>query len=265
MNYTKKLAIFNLLVFIGTIIMNALANVLPINGITTGEISDLYPNLFVPAGITFSIWGIIYTLLGIFTVYQLIVAFNSKDGEETFVNKIGIWNIVLGIGNMIWILVWHYTYVGLSVIIMISMLISLIIIYKRLDIGKAVKKKSEVFLVDITFSIYLGWISIATIANITAFLVDINWYGFGIAPEIWTVVLMTVGIILGLIFVYFYKDIFYALVIDWALLGIYLKRTAEGTTAIRLVITWSIVSMIIISLAILLAIFKKRIYTCRCR
>ncbi|MCC5909793.1 MAG: tryptophan-rich sensory protein [Clostridiaceae bacterium] len=260
MNSTRKLAIFNVAVFIGTVVMNVLANLLPINNLTTGEVADLYPNLFTPAGITFSIWGLIYTLLGIFTVYQLVVAFRAKEGTETFVDRIGIWNIVLGIGNMLWILVWHYTYVGISVIIMLIMLISLITIYKRLGIGRKNKPKTEVFLVHINFSVYLGWISIATIANITAFLVAIDWNGFGVSPVIWTIIVMTVGIVLGLLFIFLHRDIFYALVIDWALLGIYLKRTAEGTAAIRPIISWSIIGMIIITVAILIAILKKRVY-----
>ena len=260
MNLTKKLAIFNVIIFIGTVIVNALANLIPINGITTGELSDLYPNLFVPAGITFSIWGLIYLLLGIFTVYQLLVAFKSKHSLNTFVDDIGIWNIVLGMGNMLWIFLWHYKYVGISVIVMIVMLLSLIVIYRKLQIGRGVRPKKERFLVHINFSIYLGWISIATIANITAFLVDINWNGFGISPSIWTVIVMSVGMILALIFNYHNKDIFYALVIDWAFLGIYLKRTAPGVEAVRLVITWSIIGMILLTAAIIYAIIKKRVY-----
>jgi len=260
MNSTKRLAIFNLLVFIGTVVMNILANLLPLNDLTTGEVSALYPNLFTPAPITFSIWGLIYTLLGIFTVYQLIVAFKAKEGTETFVDRIGIWNIVLGLGNMLWILAWHYLYVGLSVIIMLIMLISLIIIYRNLGIGHTVKDKLEVFLVHINFSIYLGWISIATIANITAFLVSINWNGLGISSKIWTVIVMTVGIVLGLLFIYLYRDIFYALVIDWALLGIYLQRTAEGTALIPSIILWATAGMIIITLAVIIAILRKWVY-----
>ncbi|SDJ96805.1 hypothetical protein [Natronincola ferrireducens] len=260
MNYTRKLALLNVLAFLGTIIMNLLANLLPINNITTGEVAALYPNLFTPAAITFSIWGLIYTLLGIFTVYQLIVAFKPQETAKTFVDRIGLWNFVLGIGNMLWILAWHYQYIGISVIIMLIMLTSLIIIYRRLGIGKTSKKKAEVLLVDINFSVYLGWISIATIANITTFLVAINWDGFGISPVVWTIIVMTVGVVLGLLFILLYRDIFYALVVDWALLGIYLKRTAEETVAVRPIISWSIIGMIIISLAILVAIMKRRVY-----
>ncbi|ABR46726.1 conserved hypothetical protein [Alkaliphilus metalliredigens QYMF] len=147
--------------------------------------------------------------------------------------------------------------------VMLIMLVSLIIIYRKLKIGERGSRKMEVLLVHINFSVYLGWISIATIANITAFLVDIDWNGFGISPAIWTVSVMSVGIVLALLFIYLHKDIFYALVVDWAFLGIYLKRTAPGTEAVLLVISAAIIGMIIISVAIVLAIIKKRVYVIR--
>ena len=264
MKHTKRIAIINVVIFVITIVVNGLANIIPINNITTGEVADLYPNLFVPADITFSIWGLIYFLLGIFTVYQLYIAFKSNiNTTPSFVDKIGIWNIVLGLCNMMWIIFWHYLYVGISVIIMLVMLLSLIIIYRRLQIGKLNSSKMEVLLVHINFSIYLGWISIATIANITAFLVDINWHGLGISSSTWTLVLMSVGVFLSLIFIYVYRDIFYALVVVWAYLGIYLKRTSPDVIPVRSVITWSIICIILLTTAIIFAILKKRIYVLR--
>ncbi|MDR5658003.1 tryptophan-rich sensory protein [Serpentinicella sp. ANB-PHB4] len=260
MDRKRVLSIFNLLVFIGTIVVNFLANQLPINNLTTGEISALYPNLFTPAGFTFSIWGLIYTLLGIFTVYQLIVAFNTKKKEQTFVDKIGIWNIILGIGNMSWIFAWHYLYIGTSVIIMLVMLISLIMIYRNLGIGKGSKPKKEIYFVFINFSVYLGWISIATIANITTFLVSIDWNGFGISQPFWTVIVMSIGIILGLLFIFKHNDIFYGLVINWALFGIYITRTSEGTVSIPSIIACSVIGIVIISICIIYALIRKSAY-----
>ncbi|QUH27251.1 hypothetical protein HZR23_07295 [Serpentinicella alkaliphila] len=255
------IGILNVFIFIGTIVVNGLANIIPINNMTTGEVADLYPNLFVPAGITFSIWGLIYFLLGIFTVYQLYIAFKSNINTPSFVDKIGIWNIVLGLSNMMWILFWHYLFVSISVIIMLIMLLSLIIIYRRLQIGKGNSSQMEVLLVHINFSIYLGWISIATIANITAYLVDINWDGLGIPSSIWTLALMSVGVFLSLIFIYVYRDVFYALVVNWAYLGVYLKRTSPTVMPVRSVITWSIICIILLTTAIVFAVLKKRIYT----
>ncbi|SET79224.1 hypothetical protein SAMN05660297_03519 [Natronincola peptidivorans] len=257
---TRSLAILNAVAFIGTITMNVLANLLPINDLTTGEVSALYPNLFTPAGLTFAIWGLIYTLLGIFTFYQLVKAFRRRLYKDNFIQDIGLWNFILGLGNMIWILAWHYLYVGVSVIIMLVMLTSLIIIYRRLEIGKDTRNLKEILLVHISFSVYLGWISVATIANITAFLVAIDWQGFGISPVTWTIVVMTIAILLGLLYILKNQDIFYAAVIIWALFGIYLQRTAEGILPILAIIITSIIGMILLGIVGLAAILKRRAY-----
>lgn len=257
---TRKLAILNLIAFLGAVTINILANVLPINNITTGEVAALYPNLFTPAGITFSIWWVIYALLGVFTVYQLIVAFIFRERTQNFIQRIGIWNFVLGLGNMLWILAWHYLYIGGSLIIMFVMLTSLIIIYRQLGIGRKHHNKAEVFLIHINFSIYLGWISVATIANITTFLVSLNLDGFGTSATVWTISVIAVSIILAPLFLIQFRDIFYALVIDWALLGIYLQRTAEGTALVTPITVLAIIGIIVITLAAIIAIMKRRVY-----
>lgn len=257
----KNLSIYNLIAFLATIIINALANIIPINGFNTGELSDLYPNLFVPTGLTFLIWVLIYTLLSFYILYQLILSFKGNLSEANFVDRISYWFLVSSVGNITWILAWHYRLVLLSLIIMIIILISLIMIYKRLKIGKNESTKKEKYLVHIAFSVYLGWISIATIANVTTFLVDINWGGLGIAPQWWTVIVISIGIFLALIYIFKNQDIFYALVVDWALLGIYLKRTAQDTEAVRSVITIAMIGMLLITSITIYRILKRKIYT----
>lgn len=216
----KILSIFNLVFFIGIVIVNSLAVILPLNNKTIGELSDQYGNLFVPAGSTFSIWGVIYLLLAIFAIYQLVYAFRIKEQNSTFIEKIGWLFIFSSLMNMSWIFAWHYEMVLFSVLIMLVLLLSLIAIYVQLGIGRLEASKTEKYLVHLPFSVYLGWITIATIANITALLVDINWYRFGLSEPFWTVAVIIVGIIIGLIMIFNRKDIFYALVVDWALCGI---------------------------------------------
>ena len=184
----KLIAILNIVAYVGTIVMNGLANALPINGYNTGQLSDLYPNKFVPAGLTFSIWGIIYLLLGVFVVYQAVVAFRSNPGTDNFVSRIGPWFLISSLANMAWIVAWHYRQVPLSLLIMLGILLSLIMIYQRLQVGLASAPGNEKFLVHLAFSIYLGWITVATIANVTTLLVDLGWDGFGISDVSWTVV-----------------------------------------------------------------------------
>ena len=102
------LSILNLLGFLGTVIVNGLANTLPINNKTTGELSDQYPNLFVPAGLTFSIWGLIYVLLAVFVVYQLVMVIKKDAQRSSFIEKIGLLFFVASLANIAWIFAWHY-------------------------------------------------------------------------------------------------------------------------------------------------------------
>ena len=254
-------AFLNLIGFAAVVIVNALAVILPLNNRTTQELSDKYPNLFVPAGITFSIWGIIYILLLLFSIYQLIISFKKDTGERGIFEKIGILFFASSIFNVAWILAWHYEIVWLSLIIMVLFLVSLLAIYIRLGIGKAVVKNSQKIMVNIPFSVYLGWISIATIANVTALLVKINWNKFGIGDQVWTVILIAVGILITLITLFLRNDIFYCLVVVWAFVGILLKRIADSSVADLSVLVASIAGISLIVLAIVLQLArKKKIY-----
>lgn len=213
-----KYAYLNSLGMLIVLIVNYMANGLPINGLTTGEVSQLYPNLFVPAGITFSIWGVIYLFLLGFCSYPFI----TKDPKP--IEQIGIYFFLSCLLNASWIFVWHYLYIELSVIIMLALLAVLIIIYKR---TQAIQFSSKIgkWLVRKPFSLYLGWISVATIANITALLVslDVNVP----SPAYWAVAMIFATQLLVLIINKKYKDIAYSLVIIWALSGIIIKQSQD--------------------------------------
>ena len=172
------LAILNLIGFLGTVIVNGLSSALPINDKTAGELSDQYPNLFVPAGLTFSVWGVIYILLAIFVIYGLITAIKNTQ-KSSFMENVGVLFFISCLANVGWIFAWHYEILPLSLALMLLLLGSLITIYLRLRIGKSDSTRIEKYLVHLPFSVYLGWITIATIANVTALLVDINWNTFG--------------------------------------------------------------------------------------
>ncbi len=255
MKNTKLVAVYNLLGFILTIILNGLANGLPINGKTTGELSDMYPNLFVPAGITFSIWGLIYLLLLVFIIFQLMEAF-KKDGNTKFIQSMGFWFVLSSIANASWILAWHYVLPGLSLIIMIILLVSLLKIYLNLQSVKESIPETKKYFIYPIFSIYLGWITVATIANTTAFLVDIGWNGGGISEANWTVIMMVIAICFGLFFLLFKKDIFYPLVITWALYGIFLKRSTAPVLEDAIILTAKI-GMAISVASVFYLIFNK--------
>ncbi len=253
------LSILNLIGFLGTIVVNGLANALPLNNKTTGELSDKYPNLFVPAGLTFSIWGVIYILLAIFVIYGLVISIKNNTQKTAFIENIGILFFISSLANIGWIFAWHYEILPLSLVLMLVILGSLITIYLRLHIGKSDSTLSERYLVHLPFSVYLGWITIATIANVTAVLVDINWNSFGLGEQFWAVAVVIVGIAIALSILLTRKDIFYCLVVDWALLGILLKRLADPTP-VQSVIIISIIGMALISVGIIAQIVRKRVY-----
>ena len=160
--------LLTLVTFIGMVVVNGLANILPINGVTTGRVSDSYSNLFAPVGITFSIWGLIYLLLLAYVIYQFIP---KTLGKDKVINKINIYFIISSVVNSVWIFAWHYRIIGLTVILMLILLYSLIKISKLTN-EMVLSFKDKLF-IKIPFGIYFGWITIASIANITIFLVSL--------------------------------------------------------------------------------------------
>jgi hypothetical protein len=254
------LAIANLIGFVIVVVVNALATTIPLGGMTTGELSDLYPNLFVPAGLTFSIWGIIYLLLGIYAVYGLVFSLRKAEPSSSFMEKVGILFLVTCAANAGWIFAWQYRILPLSLVCMLVLLASLLMMYIQLGIGKSNAGSSEKFMVHLPTSIYLGWISIAAIANVTALLVHYNWTGFGVSGQVWAIVMISIGIVLGLAMAFARKDIFHALVVDWAVLGILLKRLATDSASTQGVIIVSIVGLCLLTLGILVQIARGRVY-----
>lgn len=225
----KTLSIINFLAFIGVVTVNALANILPVNGYNTGQVSAFYENLFVPAGFTFSIWGVIYLLLFAFSIFQLVSAFKDRYGEVN--QKIGLMYLISSIANITWIYLWHHLQIGTSLFVMLVILSSLFLIYYRLRIGVEKQSRAVKWFVHVPFSIYLGWISVATVANVSAFLVDAEWGGFGINPAIWAIIMVAVATALGGFVLLSRNDPFYALVIVWALFGIWANRFSEEPSA----------------------------------
>ncbi len=218
------LAIVNIIFFLGVVAVNALANALPINDVGTGELSAEYPNLFVPAGITFSIWGLIYLLLAAYVVYALVTRGRALE-------RIGWWFVASCAANIAWIFAWHYRIVGLSVLIMLALLGMLLVIYLRLQSTRGGESsgaggggRAEKLVVELPFSVYLGWITVATVANITALLVSLGWNGFGLPEAVWAIVLIVIAAAIGTTLTLRYADPWYGLVLAWAFAGIVVKR-----------------------------------------
>lgn len=219
-NILLKIAVS--LAYISMIAVNALANIIPFNNITTGEVSDSYPNLFAPAPVTFAIWGIIYLLLAGYIFYQFKQTSDKK--RQILFEKISIPFLISSIANTLWIFAWHYNYILLSLLLMLIVLLCLIKI--AMVLKKQVLVLEEKIFVKLPFSVYFGWITVATIANVVTLLVNINWDGFGLNQETWMVIVLFVGAIIFMLKLKEEKDIAYSLVLIWAYLGILIKHNS---------------------------------------
>jgi benzodiazapine receptor len=212
----------NLVTLLVTLIVNGLANALPINGITTGEISDSFPVFFTPAGYVFSIWGVIYIGLIAFGIYQAL----PGQRENPRLLRVGPWFAISNLLNTAWIFLWQYGYFTLTIFVMLGLLASLLIIFLRLNISTNHEKRRETWLVNIPFSIYLGWISVATIANFSITLYNLGFKGGPLPQEVWTVAVILVATTLGLIMTWQQRQIAYPLVLIWAFIGIMVKQSS---------------------------------------
>jgi benzodiazapine receptor len=231
----------NIIAFVLTVIVNGLAGSTTIlGGKFTAEISDANPTLITPAGYVFSIWGIIYILLGVFVVFQ---ALPSQQGQA-FQKKIGWLFALSSLLNIVWLFLWQYEYLVFSVVLMFLLLATLILIYLRLDIGRSDVRMREKLAVHLPFSVYLGWITIASIANVSVFLVSENWDGFGIGAETWATLIIIVALVITLLVLATRRDIAYGLVVVWALFGIAVNQSGNQS-----IVTLTEASAIIILLA----------------
>ena len=212
----------NLLSMVLALTVNILASALPLNGQNTGEISDRFQVYFVPAGYVFSIWGIIYIGWIAFTIFQ----FQRSQRASPRLRRLGYLFALSNLANAAWLFCWHYNQFGLSVLVMLALLGLLIASYLRLDVNRSSVSRFEYWSVDILFSVYLGWITVATVANISDWLYYIGWDAFGISAQVWAVVMLCVASLLGLAMAITRRDTGYLVVLLWAFIGIAVKQTS---------------------------------------
>ncbi len=235
---------------LATIVVNGLANALPLNGQNTGAISDRFQVYFVPAGYVFSIWGLIYLGLVAFAIFQALPAqrYNPR------LQAVGWWVSLGGLANIAWIFLWHYEHFTFTLVAMLVLLATLIITYLGLGTGRASVSRAETWMARLPFSIYLGWITVATVANVTDVLDYLKWNGFGIAPEIWMGIVLLAVLVIAALMNFSRRDIAYAAVILWALAGISIKQAAVIAVVIP---TWITFGLVLLTLLIALFMRKK--------
>ncbi len=226
-----------LLTILATITVNILANALPINGLNTGQISDRFQVYFVPAGYVFSIWGLIYVGLLAYAVFQALPA--QRDNPR--LQATGGWVILGGLANIAWIFLWHYEQFVGTLGAMLILLATLIAVYLRLGTGRTSVPPAETWAVRLPFSIYLGWITVATVANVTSLLDYLRWDGFGLAPEIWMVIVLAAVLVIASLMNFTRRDLAYTAVILWALAGIGVKFPNAGLVTAATWVTFALV------------------------
>ncbi len=233
------------------LVMNGLSNTGMFNGKTVGEVSDRLETLFAPAGYAFSIWGVIYILLIMFVGFQWFTWMKHKD--DTVLKQTGFWFALSNLANGSWIVFWLFGNIGVSVILMSILLVSLIVmtVNLKLKIWKAPKR--IIIFVFLPVSIYLGWIIVATVANIAAFLVSIDWRGDSLSELTWTVIMIIAAMLIYLLLIYYRNLREAALVGIWALIAITVKQWQMEPA---IVIT-AIVSSVVLLIAIIFNAFIK--------
>lgn len=220
MNKGLQRQVMTVVVTVLMITVNALANILPINGQNTGDISDRFEVYFTPAGYVFSIWGLIYIGLITYTIYQALPAQRNNEA----LNRIAPWYWLGSAANGAWIVLWHYNIFYPTILAMGLLLVTLIVIYLGLNIQRANVGAAMKWLVHAPFSVYMGWITVATIANVTSLLWLARWSGFGISAEAWTAIVLAVAAIIAGAVTLTRADAAYLLVLVWAFIGIAVKH-----------------------------------------
>ncbi|WP_231645480.1 TspO/MBR family protein [Mycolicibacterium mengxianglii] len=235
-----------------TILVNYLANGLPINGQSTGDVTRRFEVYFMPAGYAFSIWSVIYLGLIAYSGYLCLAAPRARARDTDTARAIAPWYLLTAVANCGWLFAWHYNHFALSMLVMIVLLASLIVIYRQLAAHPATST-FELWAVHLPFRVYLGWISVATIANATITLDAAGWDGFGLTEPAWGVVMVVVATALGLTMSVVFADIAYVAVVVWALIAVAVRLS--DTTSILIT---ALVGAAVLVLSLLVSVPRHR-------
>lgn len=251
----KTLIVSNGVALVATVVMNYLSNAGVFNGNTMKTISDKYFNYFTPAGYAFSIWGLIYLGLFGFAFYTGRSLFKKGAVKDSFLSKIGWWFVISCVANSAWVVVWLHDYPGMAALIMSVIFIALVKIILNINAGIVKFNIKDYLFISLPFTLYLGWISLAFIANMAAYLTQINWNGWGISVITWTIIMICIAGVVNLFMIWKRNLPAYGLVGIWALLAISVANLRTGSS-LGIVYACYIVAGILL-LAIIARVFKK--------
>lgn len=213
-----------LLSILATIAFNALANILPLMGRTTGAISDAYPVPFTPAGYVFGIWGVIYLGLVVFGVWQA----RPAQAADPRLRDAAPWVVLGGALNIAWLVLWHAERVALSTVPIAGLLVTLIVVYETLASGDETQGAWMRWAARLPFGIYLGWLTVATAANVAVSGWALGWRGAPFGADVWALLVVLVASVIGLRVLQARGDVAYAGVLIWAFVGIAVANGLPG-------------------------------------
>ncbi|MBB6612649.1 hypothetical protein H7F15_16525 [Pontibacter sp. Tf4] len=259
MKNIKTLATLNAVFFLLHLLPSQLTQLKLFNDQTIGDVSAKYPALFTPAGITFSIWGVIYLALSAFCIYHLLKAFKEPAGHEanTDLQQLGYLFMVNNLATGLWTIAWVNEWLALSVGLILVQLITLLAMHLRLGIFDSNRSAASKWFTQVPLSLYFGWIIIATVANISAALVGWGWNGFGLADSTWTIVMITAATLIVLFVVYTRSNSFVGLVGVWALYGIILKHRSMNLAESPQIITIAWIGLAVLALVVALIFYRN--------
>ncbi len=259
MKKVKTLAILNFVFFLIACAISNLSQTKIFGGVTNADISNKYETVFTPAGITFAIWGVIYLSLFGFTIYHMVRAYKDDVHSEASqaILKVGNLFIINNIATTFWVFAFTYEYLFLSMALIIIQLITLLMIFIRLNLWDLDKSFNNKLYTQFPLSIYFAWLCVANAANISLYLVSIGWDGFGISGSDWAIILIIIVTLISIFIVGFKKNVFFGLVIIWAFYGIFLKRQAINPNEYETVIRFSLYGIMFVSIVSIITLFKN--------
>ncbi len=243
----KTLSILNLISVVFVIVVNYVSQALRLNDTTIGEVSKKYDNLFTPAGYAFAIWGLIFLGLLAYAIFQVQRAFFSEKASP-FIEQTGYWFILANVLNAAWVIAFVYDYTGLSVVIMLGILLSLIKIILNTNMERWDAPIEVIALVWWPICLYSGWIAVATIANVSAYLTKIGWDGFGIGNQEWTIIMIAIATLLNTVMIWKRNMREFAIVGVWSLIAIFVRHRNSIDSLANMALTCSIILFVIIGI-----------------
>lgn len=256
----KLLAVLNAIALTFHITLSYLTQQKKFSSLDVGGVSAKYDTVFAPAGITFAIWGVIYIALTAFCIYHLIKSFSTdvKSQANVDLQSIGFLFVINNLATGFWLLSWVNEELLVSMILILIQLVTLILISVRAHISNPDRSLATKVFSHFPLSIYFGWICIATIANVSAWLVSVEWDGFGIAQSYWTVIMIGAAALISLAIILVKRNFFFGLVVLWALYGIVVKRQSVNPVQYENVINAAWAAFLIVLIAVLIRLFMKK-------